>query len=141
MGDLRATLTGFYQKHGELTPQIVVDEARPKGAPLHDHFEWNDEAAGEEWRRHQAAQLIRSVRVEFSTDADASAERKYVRAFHSLREAGDSERGGYAPVEELFQDDIATKLLLRQCEREIAELKRKYGHLVEFRDLLRSAVA
>lgn len=139
MSDLRAALADIYQQRGELTPQIVVDEARPKGAPLHDRFEWNDKQAGEAYRRVQAAQLIRSVRIEFI--GPTSGERKFVRGFHSLRQSGDDERDGYAPTDEIVQDEMATKILLRQFEREIADLKRKYGHLAEFAQIIREAVA
>lgn len=135
MSDLRAILTYQYQKHGELTPQIVVDEARPETAPLHNRFEWNDVLAGEAYRRVQAAELIRSVRITFSDNK--TGERRSVRGFHSLRQAGDSDRGGYAPTEEILQDDLATKLLLRELKREIADLRKKYGHLEEFVTILR----
>ncbi|MDD7813642.1 hypothetical protein PP713_13820 [Mycobacterium sp. CSUR Q5927] len=139
MADLRSALTEIYQSRGELTPQIVVDEARPKGAPLHDRFEWNDKVAGEAYRRVQAQQLIRTVKLEFTDNS--TGERKFVRAWQSLRESGEAEREGYAPTEEIVQDELATKILFRQLEREIADLKRKYGHLAEFADLMRAAIA
>jgi len=53
---------------GMLEPREVVDEARPESSPLHDHFEWDDEKAGESWRRQQARQLIRSI--EFIMEPD-----------------------------------------------------------------------
>jgi hypothetical protein len=130
MADLRATLTRCYEQHGELTPQIVVDEARPKTAPLHNRFEWDDKIAGEAYRCSQAAELIRSVRITFSDES--TGERKFVRAFHSLHQSGDAERGGYAPTEEILQDALATKILQQAFKREIADLKRKYGHLEDF---------
>lgn len=135
--DLRGTLTDIYQKHGELTEQILVDEARPKNAPLHHRFEWNNTVAGEAYRRVQAAELIRSVRIRF----DVSGERKHIRAFISGRDSGDTERGGYRPTEEVVEDELALKLLLRELEREIADIKRKYGHLVEFALVLQEAIA
>lgn len=138
MADLRSVLTSHYKKHGELTPQIVVDEARPDCAPLHDRFEWDNDVAGEKYRIVQAQQLIRSVQIEFVDNR--TGEKKYVRGFHSLREAG-QESGGYAPVQEVVQDEMTLKLLLRQCEREIADLKRKYGHLAEFAQLMTAAIA
>lgn len=137
MSDLRSALTASYMRHGQLTPQIVVDEARPETAPLHDRFEWDDAAAGEAYRRTQAADLIRSVRIVF-TDKETTGERKYVRAFQSLRQSGDTERAGYVPTEEILQDEFATRLLLNQCKREIADLRRKYGHLEDFVSLIRS---
>lgn len=135
MSDLRSLLTDSYQRHGELTPQIVVDEARPKTAPLHNRFEWDDEIAGEAYRRVQAAELIRSVRITFSDNK--TGERKSVRGFHSLHQAGDKDRGGYAPTEEIVQDELALKLLLRELKREIGDLKKRYSHLEEFTVVVR----
>lgn len=130
MGDLRAAITRIYQKHGELTPQIVVDEARPENSELHHRFEWDDAIAGEAYRRVQGQELIRSVRIVFSDNK--TGERKSVRGFHSLRQAGDAERGGYAPTEEIVQDELATRILQQAFQREIADLKRKYGHLSDY---------
>ena len=139
MADLRSVFTEYYKKHGEdLTPEIVVDEARPEGAPLHERFEWDDEIAGEKYRIVQAQQLIRSVQIEFIDKR--TGERKLVRAFHSRRESGQV-RSGYQPIEEIVQDEVSLRILLKQFEREIADLKRKYGHLAEFADMMRQAIA
>ena len=138
MADLRASLTRIYESHGELTPQHVVDDARPETSELHHRFEWDYALAGEAYRRTQAAELIRSVRIQYAIDPKTS-ERKYVRAFSSLAQAGDTERAGYVPTEDLIQDELSTKILLKEFEREIADLKRRYGHLSEFVTILRAA--
>lgn len=138
MSDLRTQLTGIYQQHGELTPQIVVDEARPKGAPLHDRFEWDDSVAGEKYRLVQAAQIIRAVRIEYV--APGSEEKKFIRAFSSLHEASeDGTDQGYAPTEEVLENPLTRKILLRNMERDIAVLKKRYGHLTEFADMMMQA--
>lgn len=137
MSDLRTELTRIYASRKALTPQLVVDAARPPGSPLHDRFEWDDSVAGEEYRRYQASKLIRSVRYEY-TPVDAP-ERKFVRGFVSVRQEGNRE--GYAPVEEIASDEFGSRLLLQELEREMAELKRKYGHLAEFIDIVRKAIA
>jgi hypothetical protein len=49
--------------HG-ISAEVVVDEARPEEAPLHPAFEWRDEVAADEWRLHQARNLIRHVVVQ-----------------------------------------------------------------------------
>lgn len=54
---------------GQLRPRTVVDEARPEGSPIHAAFEWDDSAAGEKYRVHQARNLIRAVRVVHEDDA------------------------------------------------------------------------
>lgn len=138
MSDLRSVLTSHYEKHGELTPQIVVEEARPEYAPLHDRFEWDDVKAGEEYRLIQAAQLIRSVRIEYSKPGDT--ERRTVRGWTAVRYSGDATKAGYIPTQEVVNDELAMKILLKQCEREIADLNRKYGHLAEFAELVKKGL-
>jgi len=138
MADLRAVLTDYYQQHGELTPEIVVEEARPETAPLHHRFEWDDAIAGEAYRREQASELIRSVNITFAVTP--KGERKTVRAFYSVHQAGSVDKRGYAPTENLLEDPLATKILLKELEREVIDLKRKYGHLEQFAQIVRATV-
>jgi hypothetical protein len=56
---------------GRLTPEAVVNAARPKRAPLHNCFTWDDVKAGELYRQTEAARLIRSVRVIQRASKDA----------------------------------------------------------------------
>jgi hypothetical protein len=51
------------QNGGDITPPLVVEDARPEGAVLHDAFEWDDTTAGEQWRLEQARALVRNVIV------------------------------------------------------------------------------
>jgi len=57
------TLATLAKGKGHLQPQMVVDASRPKRAPLHNYFEWDNKKAGELHRLDQASKLIRSVRV------------------------------------------------------------------------------
>ena len=50
-------------KNGCLDAAIVVDESRPADAALHPVFQWDDQIAAQEHRKHQARSLIRSVHV------------------------------------------------------------------------------
>jgi hypothetical protein len=139
MSDLRTQLTGIYKRNGELTPQIVVDEARPVDAPLHSHFEWDDGIAGEKYRLTQAASLIRVVRTEFTSEK--SGEKKFIRAFSSLHESGENDSvGKYMPTEEILEDPTRKAILLRNMQRDISALKNRYGHLVEFAAMMRDAI-
>lgn len=137
MSDLRGALYRIYDTAGELTPQLVVDDARPVGSPLHNRFEWNDEVAGEQYRLVQAQKLIRSVRI--SVESPVTGEKFFVREFTSNTEAGDTATGRYTPTEEIVTDDQALKLLLLEFQREIEDLKKRYGHLEQFADLMRAA--
>lgn len=134
MKHVHEQLLAIRKTHGELTPQIVVDEARDEAHPLHPRFEWDDAVAGEAYRKVQAAELIRSVKVIY-TETPEGDERS-VRAWSSLQREQNPDRRGYVPTEELLQDEFTRKLLLRQCARDLQDLKRKYGHLEEFADML-----
>jgi hypothetical protein len=50
--------------HGGIcSPGALVDRSRPNDAVLHGEFLWDDSAAGEEYRKYQARNLVRAVVV------------------------------------------------------------------------------
>lgn len=117
---------------GGLTPEIVVDAARPEEHPLHSRFEWDDSIAAEKWRREQASELIRSVKI---TYANARGIEKSVRAYVAVR--GDTYGStGYVPTEEALSDPFTRALLLREFEREWKTFKAKYDCLAEFASVI-----
>lgn len=123
---LRDHLQRVYDDHGRLTPADVVEEAKNPEHPLHCRFEWDDTVAGERWRRHQAHELIQSVRISYRA---STGERRDVRAFHAVRGEHDY---GYEPVEKVVESDVMTKILLADMQREWRTLKRRYEHFAEF---------
>jgi len=131
---LRDQLLDIREKHGRLVPDLVVQEAEPVDHPLHDRFEWDDTVAGPAYRRVQAHELIRSVRVVYRPADDVSPDRT-VRAFHAVR----AESGGYVyeTAEEIAADPVAAVLLLRDMEREWQTLKRRFERFAEFREMIR----
>lgn len=133
---LRDELARIYEQRGRLTPAIVVDEARPSDHPLHDRFEWDDSIAGEAWRRQQAHELIRSVRVVYRepTENDAGLD---VRAWHAVR---DDEGHTYKPADEVAEDPVLSEIVLRDMQREWQQLHRRYGHFAEFIELVRQTL-
>lgn len=150
MSDLRSELQDIYDRRGRLTPDDVVEVARDPQHPLHNRFEWNDSTAAEQWRRTQAQELIRSVRV---TYVDRDGTQQKTRAFVAIRhpvmpdaeddEPADDEpevNGGYRylPVETVARDDVLAKQALAEMEREWRTLRRKYDQMAEFWELVRT---
>lgn len=132
-------LFAIYTERGELTPAAVVDASRPSDAPLHDRFEWDDSVAGERYREVQAAEIIRSVHVTLVTDTERGPVR--VRRFLATPQLESvdepSTPWNYVPIEHLGAD--ATAAILRQMEKDVAALRRKYrDHRAALDDLLRS---
>lgn len=130
---LRDHLQSIYNEHGRLTPSLVVDEARNEKHPLHNRFEWDDAVAGEAWRRSQAHELIRSVRVVYK-EADEKNPEKSVRAFHAVRS---EKEHVYEPVEKVAGDDFTRQLVLKDMEREWQALRRRYEQFEEFLTMVR----
>lgn len=130
---LRDELLAIRREHGSLTGQAVVEAARDEAHPLHSRFEWDDSVAGEKFRVVQANELIRSVKVNFVTDGGPSD----LRGFVSVSRP-DTPAREYIPVEEVAQDPMISKLVLRDAEREWRELLARYGHLKEFIEMVQN---
>lgn len=133
--DVRQALDAVRERHGALTPQAVVNDARPDDAPLHDRFEWDDRVAGERYRVEQARELIRSVRIVFHEPGDPIKE---VRGYVSVDRPHGRE---YVPLEEARDDPLTRAIVLRDAEREWRALYQKYRGLEEFLAIVREAVA
>lgn len=128
---LRDQLRAVYDQHGELTPALVVDAARPKSSPLHNHvFDRTQEEAAESWYLTRAADLIRSVKVVYRDDPEAR-NRLVGRAFVAVPKPSGTV---YEPVEKLrdSDDEFTRRLVLQTAEREWVVLRRKYENLAEF---------
>lgn len=128
--NLRDQLLAIRDQHGELHPQLVVDAAQPDDHPLHARFEWDDALAGPKYRLIQAHRLLRVARLPLSY-AEHPTGPSSLRAFVAVPR-GSNPQPDYQPTEEALADEFTRRLVLQQMEREIAALKRKYGHLEEF---------
>lgn len=134
---LREQLDAIYASHGYLTPELVVEAARPKGHPLHDRvFDRAPKEAAEAWYRHRAHELIQSVKVEYRK-ADGSLAK--IRAFHAVR--GDEAPFVYDPLAKIIEDPISAELLKRQMERDWSDMKRRYESFAEFWELVQRDLA
>lgn len=136
MSGLRDQLQTIYDERGKLTPALVVETARAADHPLHERFEWDNEIAGEAYRRVQAAELIRSVRVRDTRGNDESDVRCKVRQFVSVQRSDDPERS-YEPVSDVLADPLRRAMLLREMERDWRLFKQRWSHMTEFAELIR----
>lgn len=107
-----------------LTAETVLDANRPEDAPLHGEFEWRDDIAAEEWRKHQARHLINCIcyTVE-KQDGD-----EQVRAFFTT-----SETNGYESLEAIIIAENKYKSLLTKALQELSAFERKYNALTELK--------
>ncbi len=134
---------------GASTNADVVDAARPSEAVLHPYFEWDDTAAAEAYREHQAETITRTVRVvrrrgdvlETGPVFGDIQQRRVVRRHEAETLAPSAEAGieiplwyGH-PAERQARRDDATRLVAR-VER--AEQRQAERDAVEHKPLMRS---
>lgn len=104
---------------GKLTAANLVEVSRPKDAPLHSAFDWNDAEAAEKWREQQARVIIGNLRVVIDGDAEP------IKAYFNLR----AEKPEYESLEVILKRTDDTELMLRNALRDLNAFRAKYGRL------------
>ena len=56
-------LEALAEEGDDVSERRIVDVARSANSPLHRFFDWTDEVAADKWRLHQAATMMRAIRV------------------------------------------------------------------------------
>lgn len=118
---VREALLTLADRHGgQLTPELVVEAARPKDSPLHPYITWDARAAAEKQRLYEARRLIRSVRVEIVTVP------LLVKAPMFVRDPSvDHQRQGYVSTGRLRTEaDQARDVLVAEFTRVLGALRR-----------------
>lgn len=133
MSVLVSALVDVRDRHGTLTPEVVVKEASDPSSPLHGSFEWDDTEAAHQWRIQQARVLIGRFKVEVQVSPKKTVK---CRQFTHVRS-----RDEYVPTEEALGDPEMRDVVLEQARRDLAALRRKYAALVDFDKLLAEELA
>jgi hypothetical protein len=134
VGDLAAELRKIRDEYGDLRRRTIVNVARDPDHPLHSRFEWDDRVAGDRYRLVQAGELIRSVTVKYT---DRGGEAREIHEWHSVVRDGSR---AYEPVDEIAEDPVTMKILLREMQRDWRALRTRYGHLKEFWEMIQSGL-
>ncbi len=129
---LREAMEDVRQRHGALTPALVVQEARANrtnaGKLLNARLEWRDDVAAEAHRIDQARELIRTCTVVYREATETEGPQS-MRAFHSV---SGPDGHHYEPAEVVAQDPLMRAMVLRDMERDWKALHRRYAAFDEF---------
>jgi hypothetical protein len=106
-------------RNGVCTPSDLVGLARPKTHPLHPAFEWDNRAAADNWRIHEARLIIGSVRC---IDAEGQAEQS--PAFVHVQVEGNGE--GYAPLSSVLTVPYQHAFVLEEALAVLQGFRRRY---------------
>lgn len=120
---------------GIATTQIIVENAKDKSSPIHDHFQWDDTKAANEYRKYQARKLIQSIEVEIVKDGQSS---QIVRAFHFIKKEDEEEVSqGFARFEVIHKKaDLYNEFVLKAYLKRIRQLNSKYKKYKELEPIV-----
>lgn len=116
-------LNRIYKERGRLDAADVVEESKPKEAPLHPCFEWRDKVAAEKYREHQARNLINCVVTKKETEPGVKTE---VRAFFHVER-------GYHPTGVILQKPDFRSELIRDALRYIEIFENRLSSIESLR--------
>lgn len=105
--------------HGEITPTIIVKEAKKPSHPLHDEFDWNDQSAAHQARLDKARALLR-IRVVVKTETISIRVPSYVR--DPSKDGGD--QGYISTVKLRDEKSLALDAVRAEFSRAIACMQR-----------------
>jgi len=130
-GTVGAELTRIREQNGELTPEVVLMEARKHNNTLHAQFDWDDTVAAGKWRREQAAELIRVILIRDDGVENSQAIRAFVKLENTRSEP-------YRPVVDVLADPEMRSRLLEKAHKELDAWTRRYTNLEEFAGLIKT---
>lgn len=135
-------LLEIHARHGQLTPEIVREEARPEESPLHGYvFNKDLGAAAEEYYLSRSHDLIQSVRVTVTQD---TGERSSIRAFLAVPSI---DHYVYEPVANVLSDREKFSFVLLEAVQRVRDAHKAIDDLdtlargTELADLTRRAKA
>lgn len=111
------------KRDNTITPEAVIEEAKPKKSPIHGCFNWDDAKAANEYRLWQARNLIRSV-VIIKEDREPEKRFAYIPG-----EEGNRAKGGYKTIDLIVQDISEYDRALTFLSTKIGELNKAIGDL------------
>ncbi|MGI8483537.1 MAG: hypothetical protein ACR2OU_04665 [Thermomicrobiales bacterium] len=125
-GDVIEDIT---RQSGSCSPAELVDVARDAGSPLHPLFTWDDEAAAEHWRVHEARNVINSLTVTVVCGDKEIIAPAFISVGHTstTKDAGI----GYRPFSVVIADPDFTQETLDDVISALRSLQAKYAAIRE----------
>ena len=134
-----AHLEELEREHGEVTPQLLLEDSRPEGTLMHNCFEWDDGIAAEKYRLDQSRHIIadlRVVQIEEASDKDPVS----VRAFISTT-PGRVSQGVHHHINVVKANAEMIKTVTDNARDDLEVLYSKYINLCNFLDVMEEFVA
>lgn len=102
------------RESGPLTAARLVEEAKSRRSPLHQHFEWDDTRAAEAYRLRQATQIMRSIEVVVE---DAKKRQVNMRAFFPVTDSNSGR--SWQPATYVFERPELASQIIKQARAQL----------------------
>lgn len=119
-----------------ITPQLLVDNARPEGAVMHPLYEWDDSIAAEKYRVQQSTHIMSELVIVHVEETDVDEDDKkpvMVRAFHSV--SNHRETANYQPIAKIIENEEMESQVLQNARKDLESFQRKYQGLIDIKAL------
>lgn len=121
------------RRTGELTPEVILTDAKNIRSPLHRYFEWDDKRAAVEYRITQARYLLRAIAIKIVGPSGVLIE---TRAFHNVAipmfEDGEAYSVRvYKTSKQVFEDLDLKNQLVDQARAALEGWQDRYGRYSE----------
>jgi len=116
-------LDRIHRKHGHLKAQVIVDESKSGRRVLHPMFEWDNEVAGNAYRKYQARQIPLSIRV--VSASGGRPRRPFIRI--NVKDGGST----YEPRDRVLSSDDLRRQALLTCLGYLKGLRDRYADIAE----------
>lgn len=123
------------KQYGEVTPQILLDDARPETALLHPLYEWNDGIAAEKYRLSQSRKILSDLVAVQVEQIKNDRLKEPVRAFVSVNK--EKEKASFRPITVAMSNEQTRERVVENALSELNACKRKYDGLIDFCEIVR----
>lgn len=113
---------------GELSPVVIVEDARDPKSPLHGEFEWDDTEAAHQYRLDQARYIFRAVEMVWEEEEVEIVAPSFVSV------AVDTETP-YRNIRNVLTDQNLRRDWKAQALRDLRSWRERYAHIKELSDV------
>lgn len=119
----RQELARIYKRDGSVRASVLVKESKPKSAPLHDEFEWDDRLAASEYRLIQGRRIIRTTVYRDAAGVESRFVNVPSRVVYDPTAQETEREGYYKPIPVVAKCPSEYEAALKQIMRQRAAME------------------
>lgn len=115
------------EKFGYLTFQIVIKQAENKDSCLNKYFTWDNEKAGELYRKQEFYNLVGFISVKIQVEE----EEVKIREYFPIKIDKEDKEHKYIKLDKIMSEDDYTKQWINNAAKELQAFKERYENIMK----------